>query len=303
MKTTLDCYPCFLEQANRTTRLLNADQSLQKEVLNELCRLLPQFDAENSPPEMGEILYSMIAEKSGIDDPFKEIKEKSNRFALDLFPHLKEIISKSEDHLFAAVKLAILGNIIDYGAVSAKTVETEIQAFLDGNHREEFNSDLDFDEFKDHLRDSQTILYLADNAGEIVFDRLLIEELLVLDKKVTLAVRGKPAINDVLMADAKMVGLTNIMPVISNGSGIPGTVLKRCSEAFRTVYHQADMIISKGQGNYETLSNEKQLDKIFFMFKVKCPVVAKDIDEPVGTMILKKLNPSNRILRNRKACE
>ena len=288
MKTSLDCIPCFFRQALRTTKMLNIDEYKQREVIDELFTLLPKFNTQKSPPQMGKILYSMIAEKTGISDPFDKIKKNSNTFALKLYPQLKNKIIKSDDKLFMAVKLAIMGNIIDYGAVSPENVEQEISSFLDNKQNGNFNSDLDFAGFKKYLNTANTILYLGDNAGEIVFDKLLIEELLKSGKEVTFTVRGKPAINDVLLQDAEMVGLDKIVTIISNGSDIPGTILSECSPEFGSVFNQADIIISKGQGNFETLTNEKNLSKIFFMFKVKCPVVAKYTGEPIGTMVLKR---------------
>ena len=123
---------------------------------------------------------------------------------------------------------------------------------------------------------------LADNAGEIVFDRLLIEQLPI--DRVTVAVRGYPVINDATLDDAETAGLTDIVDVISNGSDAPGTLLDDCSEAFRSRFEEADLIIAKGQGNYETLAQSPR--PIFFLLRVKCPVVARDLDYPVGSMVV-----------------
>ena len=129
---------------------------------------------------------------------------------------------------------------------------------------------------------AQDILYLADNAGEIVFDRLLIEQLPM--QKITVVVKGFPIINDATMEDAVAAGLTEIVSVIDNGSDAPGTILEICSDAFVSRFEQADLIITKGQGNYETLSD---IDKnIYFILKAKCPVIASDLGCPIGQMVL-----------------
>jgi uncharacterized protein with ATP-grasp and redox domains len=138
--------------------------------------------------------------------------------------------------------------------------------------------------FRQAVNDAREILYIADNAGEIVFDRLLIERLPI--EKVTVAVKGSPVINDVTMEDALVAGLPRIVEVIDNGSDAPGTILESCSGYFQERFEKADLVIAKGQGNYETLSD---IDKnIFFILKAKCPVIARDIGCEVGQMIFQK---------------
>jgi uncharacterized protein with ATP-grasp and redox domains len=140
----------------------------------------------------------------------------------------------------------------------------------------------DIEAFRKRAASAADILYLADNAGEIVLDRLLIESLG--PERVTVAVRGHPVINDATLEDARTAGLTDLVTVLANGSATPGTVLDGCSDEFRQRFERADLVISKGQGNYETL-NEVARD-IFFLFKVKCPVVAKMTRLPLGAQAL-----------------
>ena len=155
-----------------------------------------------------------------------------------------------------------------------ESIEYALSNLLNGN----------LEEFSQAVFRADNILYLADNAGEIVFDRLLIE-LLPLEK-ITVAVRGFPTINDATMHDAETAGITKLVRVIDNGSDVPGTILDKCSEAFRYSFDRADLVISKGQGNYETLS---EVDKdIFFLLKVKCPIIAKKISCPVGSLVLRR---------------
>jgi uncharacterized protein with ATP-grasp and redox domains len=139
-------------------------------------------------------------------------------------------------------------------------------------------------EFAQAVEEAEDILYLTDNAGEVVFDRLLLEQLP--RKKVTVAVRGKPVINDATMEDAEYVGLAEVARIIDNGSDAPGTILSDCSDTFRRRFERADLIISKGQGNYETLADCPR--PIYFLLQVKCPIIARDLNCQVGTAILRR---------------
>ena len=222
----------------------------------------------------------MIRELIGNNDPYRELKQRSNRSALRTCDELKEIVRTSEDPLETAVKLAIAGNIIDLG-VKTSIKESEIERIISDSLITDFDG-RQIEDFRNAVNQAKQILYLADNAGEIVFDRLLIEQLPA--EKVTLVVKGKPVINDATIEDAEFVGLTEIVEVIDNGSDAPGTILEGCSQTFRNRFAKADLIIAKGQGNYETLSDVKK--NIFFILKAKCHVIARDLGCEVGEMIL-----------------
>lgn len=217
----------------------------------------------------------------GDADPYREIKDQSNAFALRLYPLFREKARASGDSLGAALRLAIAGNVIDYGAsrhvseaLMSATIENALDAPLDAARVQEF---------REAVEAADTILYLADNAGEIVFDRLLLEHL-PLDR-VTVAVRGTPTINDATMADARTAGLTDVLRVIDNGSDVPGTALAECSAEFQRAFAQADLIIAKGQGNLETLLGCSQ--RICFLLLCKCPLVAELLGCGVGDMIIR----------------
>jgi len=288
MRTYLDCIPCFYKQALDAVRIAGADEIIQKKIIDELSQLIPNFSLETSPPEMGRAIYSLVGKISGVKDPFKEIKENSNKFALKLYPKLKQEINISEDRLLAAVKLSIIGNIIDYGAKNSLNVVEEIDHLFQGNfmiNNENSSTTFKYNQFKESLNKVNTIIYLADNAGEVVFDRLLIEELVEeLGKQVIYVVRGKPIINDALIEDAIFCGINKVAKITSSGSDAPGTILKYCSPEFMELYQDAELIISKGQGNYESLSEEDK--SIFFLFKAKCSVIAEDVGCKVGDMVL-----------------
>ena len=288
MRTYLDCIPCFYRQALDTARIAGADEIIQKKIIDELSQLIPNFSLDVNPPEMGRTIYTLVRKITGVKDPFKEIKENSNKFALSLYPELKQEINNSEDRLLTAVKLSIIGNIIDYGAKNSLDVPKEIDYLFQGNfiiNNENNSTTFKYKQFKKALNKVNSIIYLADNAGEVVFDRLLIEELVEeLGKQVIYAVRGKPIINDALIEDAIFCGINKVAKIISSGSDAPGTLLKYCSPEFIRLYQNAELIISKGQGNYESLSEEDK--SIFFLFKAKCPVIAEDVGCNVGDMVL-----------------
>ena len=289
MKTYLDCIPCFYRQALDTARIAGANEIKQKQIVDKISQLIPDFPLEASPPEMGREIYNLVGKMSGVKGPFKEIKENSNRLALKLYPKLKQEINNSEDRLLTAVKLSIAGNVIDYGVKNSLNVEEEINKifnkdFKSGN--ENNKTVFKFQKFKEILSKVNHIIYLADNAGEVVFDKLLIEELTEkLGKQVIYVVRGKPVINDALIEDAIFCGINKVAKITSSGSDAPGTIMKYCSSEFIELYQNAELIISKGQGNHESLSEENK--PIFFLFKAKCSVIAKNIGGKVGDMVLK----------------
>jgi len=288
MKTYLDCIPCFYKQALDAARIAGVDEIKQKQIVDKISQLIPDFPLEASPPEMGREIYALVGKISGVKDPFKEIKKNSNKFALKLYPELKKEIENSEDRLLAAAKLSIIGNIIDYGAKNSLNVAEEIDYLFKGNfiiNNKNNSTTFKYNQFKEALNKVDTIIYLADNAGEVVFDRLLIEELVKeLGKEVIYVVKGKPIINDALIEDAIFCGVNKVTKITSSGSDAPGTILKYCSPEFMKLYQDAELIISKGQGNYEALSEEDK--SIFFLLRAKCPVIAEDVGCRVGDMVL-----------------
>jgi hypothetical protein len=251
--------------------------------------LLATIDHASSPPVNSIGLYQLIARLSANQDPFAALKRQSNDLALLLLPQLQEVIRQGDDPLRRAILLAMAGNIIDYGSQQHFDLETTLanclqqQPFID-----------DYALLRHDLGQAQTVLYLADNCGEIVFDGLVIDHLLP-HNRVTLAVKDGPIINDATVDDARFCGLEQKCRVISNGAVCPGTPLGQCSPEFRELYAQADVVISKGQGNFETLSEEKRT--VYHLLTVKCPVVADHAAEvgrrpgpiPVGSALLLRL--------------
>ncbi len=224
------------------------------------------------------LVYKSIYRISGIDDPFRKIKEKCTKHLLSRYPDLKKQIKSAKDPLYTALEFAALGNAIDFGA----NPDFDLTEGLEGLLYKKFDV-CEYKSFTKALEKAKNILYIADNAGETVLDRLLIEHL---DKPVKYAVRSRPIINDATYEDAHEAGIGSVAEIVSSGCDAPGTILDLCSNEFTKIFKEANMIISKGQGNYETLSNQSR--PIFFLLKVKCPVIAHDIGTRINSVILIK---------------
>jgi uncharacterized protein with ATP-grasp and redox domains len=231
-----------------------------------------------TPPEIGMIVYKAIYQATHIRDPYKTIKDSCTKYIIDQYGSFIQRIDSSPDPLYTALRFAAIGNSIDFGANPdfncQQEIEDQIQFDFDVCH---------YSDFKHHLESAESVLYIADNAGETVFDRMLIERL---KKPVAYVVRSQPIINDATLDDARAAGIDKVATILSSGCDAPGTILNLCTEEFLNMFLRVDMIISKGQGNYETLSDQKR--KIFYILKVKCPVIAQDIKIKVGSLVLMK---------------
>jgi uncharacterized protein with ATP-grasp and redox domains len=279
MKTSLDCLACFVRQALDASRHVSDDPAFHERMVREtICDLVDRAWAQPAPI-VAQGIHRRVREAAGIADPYLAQKQAHNALALRLLPTLRDAVERSEDPLISAAHFAIAGNIIDLG-VKGGLDESEVLQAVELAAAKPLEGDVE--PFRSAVTAADSILYLADNAGEIVFDRLLIEQLGT--DRVTLAVRGGPILNDALRADACAAGLDALVPVIDNGTDLPGTDLTQCSDAFREHFESADIIISKGQGNYETLSEDPHC--IFFLFKVKCPMVAKASGRHLGAHVL-----------------
>lgn len=283
MKVYLDCFPCFLRQALEAARMAGNDERVHRKVLNAVMYRLMDLGLDVTPPKVGQAVHRTIREFTCNDDPYREIKARYNKIALDMLPRLKAIVRQAEDPLLIASKIAIAGNIIDFAALSG---EVDLDRVLSETLHADFALD-DYAAFREAILRATRIVYLGDNAGEIAFDGVLVEEMLRMGKaKIAFVVRGKPVINDATLEDAKFVGLDRLVEVISNGSDAPATVLSECTPEMIDAYRSADLVVAKGQGNYESLSEET--GRLFFLLKVKCPVIARDLGVRVGGTILKR---------------
>ncbi len=281
MKTYLDCIPCFMRQTLDAVRRVTDDEAIHVALTKEILHAAATMDLRQSPPAMGQRIHRRIRELTGRADPYADAKAHFNRMALERLPQLRARVAQSPAPFETALRLSIAGNIIDMGVHSALTdariteaIDRALCAPLCG----------DANSVQSVMQQANDILFLADNAGEIVFDRLLLEQL-PLDR-VTVAVRGAPVINDATRVDARVAGLTELVEVMDNGSDAPGTILEDCSVAFCQRFDRADLVIAKGQGNFETLSH---VDKpIIFALMAKCPVIARELHCPVGSLVVRQ---------------
>jgi len=278
MKTSLDCIPCFVRQAADAVKMSFSSDEERNRLMRNVLQWLGEIDPDQSPPAISQIIHRRVRGLLTMDDPYRAAKDSHNALAAALLPAIRRRIGESFDPLTMAVRYAIMGNIIDLGAKNGVAFG-DIYAELQSAYMQPIWGDMLA--FEKAAASAQTILYLADNAGEIFFDRLLIEQLH--GSKVTLAVRGAPVINDATRADALAAGLEDIVNIIDNGSDAPGTILNDCSAEFRRHFDEADMIIAKGQGNFESLSDEPC--NIFFLFRIKCPVISRHSGFSVGTYV------------------
>jgi damage-control phosphatase, subfamily I len=276
MKTYLDCYPCFLRQTLEATRMAELDESRQYHVLQKVTKELNRFEMTSTPPEMAYTIHQIVRNEVNGRDPYQSAKEESTRQALALYPRLKTLVAEADDPFETAVRLSIAGNIIDLGMTQEYNLEETIERVL----TQPFAIDA-LASLRKAVRKAEDILYLADNAGETVFDRVLIE---TLAKPVTYVVKGGPILNDATRQDALAAGLDRTATIADNGSNAPGTLIKLCSEEFQKRLAAAKLIIAKGQANYESLSGFDA--PIFFLLQAKCPVIAHDLGVSVKSIVV-----------------
>ncbi|RJP28375.1 MAG: DUF89 family protein [Actinobacteria bacterium] len=282
MRLDAECYPCMMAQAFRAARLSGLETGALERTMRSTASILGGVDPSLSPPEAAVLFYEHIKEVSGVEDPFLHLKRESNHKALELLPRLRAEVDSHPDALFYALRAAVAGNIIDFGAQAEP-----------GDLEENLGSVLNTEPFVDHsallrrdLQKASRALLICDNAGEIAADRLLCEVILrefpLLD--LTVAVRGGPAINDALLEDAEAVGLDEVCKVITTGLAMAGVKVASCSPLFRDHFHTADLILAKGQGNFETL--EGRDEHIFLLFQVKCACVSDYLGAAKGQAVI-----------------
>ena len=281
MKTYCDCIPCFVRQALQAARFAGADAATEERVLRAALRALEQMDWNGSPMVMARVVHGIVRRETGREDPYREQKQRDNRCALDWYAALAKTALDGHPPVETALRLAIAGNMIDYGANASVDVASDLDRILAAPLAVSDEADL-----LRALGGARTLAYLADNAGEIVFDRLLLEAVhREYGAKACLFVTRREAfLNDALFADVEAAGLTRL-PGLEAASlpPLPPTALVEPADiALWQRIRAADVIISKGQGNYERFSGE---DRIYFLLVVKCPVIARDLAGQTGVPV------------------
>ena len=278
MKARVGWIPCFVKQGLSAVRLSTPDPAAQQRVLDEVLRRIQSLSLDSSPALLSQIVYAAVREMTGVADPFAQARRETNRLALALLPDLERRIAASPDPLHTAIKVALIGNVVDLGIGGhAFDLERDIAQGLEAGLTVD-----DYPAFQAALKDCRRLLYVCDNSGEIAFDRLLIERLRE-RCEVTASVKSQPIINDATMQDAQEVGLPAVARVIETGSGDIGVNWDRASEEFKEAFRAADIILAKGQGNFETL--DETPGEIFFLLKAKCPEVAAELGVSEGALI------------------
>lgn len=258
----------------------------KEELLKEVFTYLSKMDFEATTPEIIGEIFGMIKKHTNNPDPYKETRNYYNTLFLKLLPEFERKIEQAENSFELAVRYAIVGNIIDFNPIHNTLLE-DIFDYFERMEQLELAID-DSKELAEDILNSKTLLYLGDNCGEICMDKILLRKIKELNPniKIFFGVRGKPVVNDSIAEDAYAVGIDEYAEVIDNGDGSLGTVLNRTSYEFKEVYKKADVVIAKGQANYECLSEEKK--NIYFLLMTKCDVIANDIGVSEKRMICMK---------------
>ena len=288
MNTALECWPCLIRQTWEAVCHATKIPAKRDAIMREALRRVSEMDLRIPPPVMAREIHMLIREETGCRDPYRAFKDKYTRLAMGLLPELRQRVEMSADSFDAAVRLAMAGNVIDAGAMpyldEERVLKTVDEAFTVPIAADAVRA------MRGAAGHAKRILYLADNAGEIVFDRLLIE--LLGPEKTTIAVRSDPILNDATYEDAAAAGLPGVITVMTSGSDLPGTVLEESSWDFRRLFDEADLVIAKGQGNYETLTGVRR--SIFFILRAKCSVIAAHIGCAVGAWVIHHLVAERR---------
>jgi len=278
------CVECIINQSKRVADAIDADEKLTQEIVNAVEKMAPGFSFKQSPPEVASAVYEKMAELAGKEDLYDEVKKLSTQKAQAFVPYLENEIRDSNEPLLTATKVAVAGNVIDLAAEYAFDLNEE----LDKIFHTSFSVN-NFSLLQEKLAQASTLLYIADNAGEHIFDLIYVKTILSLypDIKLTYMTRGNAIINDVTYEEAREAGFDKVCDLVSSGVNTPGFVYERANEHSKELFNNADLILTKGMGNYECLSDAKRKD-LFFLLKVKCNVVARSLGKEVGDIICKK---------------
>ena len=285
MKISYECGPCFLRQAKEALDLSTDDEILKMEVMEEIFKYLSNnFTVGTNSNSTGSTMHALIKQRTGCADPYYREKIESNNLALKYLDDVKKILDE-DDSLENYVKIAIIGNILDFGAF---TLDDDIESVIKDSLKKELTVK-DIEEFENSLKEHDKVLYLVDNTGEIVFDKLLLSKIKEYDVDITIAVKSEPILNDACMKEALDAGLDEFGEVVEIGAGTVGYVDSEISDEFRQIFENHRFIISKGMGNYEGLTEIDLSQKdIYFLLCAKCNTISRDIGVNLHDMLLFK---------------
>ena len=281
MDIYLDCLPCILRQALEASRMSTNDTALHGKIMEEAIGVLERYKSYRNSPEVARDIHRIVKAQTGAADPYYAIKQRDIQTALQLYPKLKQYIGGKQDQLYWALKAAATGNVFDVAISCSSHMEESMMAELNKPF-----TVCDIDSFKEQLKTAKSLLVIGDNAGETVFDCMLLEQFSGLD--LSYAVRSKAILNDATMEDANASGVSRYARIIATGCDVPGIILEECSKPFLDTFYSADIVISKGQGNYETLSDCDR--DVYFLLKAKCPVLSKLLGVGVNEYVFKHID-------------
>jgi len=278
VQASADCIPCILSQALRTARRVTDDPWLHRKLLFAVMEYLPSINFDRTPAELSYDCLRFANKHLGVTDPFKGEKDAYNSKMLAIENDMRKDILAAADPLLAALKFALAGNMIDLGIIETDQVETELA-------HDSAELELAIDDYallRTELKGARSLLYLLDNAGEVVCDKLVVEQLDVPD--ITCAVRRSPIINDVTREDIEEVGLARLGKIVDIGADALGVPLSVCSGEFREIFDSADVVIAKGQANFETLDTAER--PIFQVLRAKCDHIAGYLGVSRGAAVI-----------------
>lgn len=289
MKIFLDCLPCMLRQVLDASRLVTDQSDLQAIIMEESIKILSNYKEYRCSPEIVSRMHKAVKELSGENDPYRSIKEHDISAAKELYPALVQFLLQKQNSLYWALKIAATGNILD----SAINTNLNIKSCIEEELSKEFEI-CDINIFKEKLVSARKIMIIGDNAGETVFDKILLNTFSHLD--ITYAVRNEPVINDATVQDAIASGLDDCAQIISTGCNAPGAILDQCNAEFLDIFNQSDIVISKGQGNFEALSDCGRA--MFFLLKAKCPVIANKLNVNLNNYVFQYQGGREQTFKN-----
>lgn len=280
MKIFSDCLPCMLRQVLEAAHMATDDPILHERIMDAAIEILAKHRQYGCAPELCEAMHSTVKRHTDIDDPYAQIKSRDIAEAIKLEPIIRAFVSRGDDLLLNLLKVSATGNVMDSALYNNLNIAECVLEEL-----EKPFSICDKDAFVKDIWGAKTILILGDNAGEVVFDTFLVDHL-SRDYNIIYAVRDAPIINDATIEDVRKTNIGKHSEVISSGCGMPGTVIEFCSEEFQEIFQRADSVISKGQGNFEALSQATR--PIYFLLKAKCYRIATALDVEVDAYVFKR---------------
>nr|VFJ92003.1 MAG: hypothetical protein BECKH772A_GA0070896_1003713 [Candidatus Kentron sp. H]VFJ92297.1 MAG: hypothetical protein BECKH772B_GA0070898_1002720 [Candidatus Kentron sp. H]VFK01429.1 MAG: hypothetical protein BECKH772C_GA0070978_100662 [Candidatus Kentron sp. H] len=284
MKNDIECYPCLLRQTVETSKIATDDGNIHREIVQEVIEGTGIFQKDRIPIVVGKEIQSIVRRLANNPDPYRDIKREYNRKARDLIPLVEEEIARSPNKLATALKIITIANIIDFAALEANQID--LAGFLHAKLPSDFRGSVRLEQFIRSLHEADSILYVVDNCGEIILDCHFINRFLA-DKSVYLSVRGAAVLNDATREDLEGVSLHENVTIMDTGDDSPGVILKTSSDAFNQVYKEADLVILKGQGNFEGISaGAPGRGDVYSLLVTKCPVVARHIGCEINDLVL-----------------